>query len=81
MAGLVDQWGQPIDLGRLRQEEAGATIAGVRRVIAGHPADGLTPQRLGHLLRDADELEPERYLELAEQMEEKDLHYRSVLAT
>lgn len=81
MARLLDQYGNPIDLRRLRQEEAGPTLTGVRQVISGHPADGLTPARLGRLLREAEDGDPTSYLELAEQMEEKDLHYRSVLAT
>lgn len=81
MAKLLDQWGNPIDLDRLRQEEATATVTGVRQIITGHPADGLTPSRLARLLRDAEDGDPTAYLELAEQMEEKDLHYRSVLAT
>lgn len=81
MPRLLDQWGNPIDLDRLRQEEATATVTGVRQIITGHPADGLTPARLGRLLREAEDGGIEAYLELAEQMEEKDLHYRSVLAT
>ncbi|MCA1973374.1 MAG: DUF935 domain-containing protein [Caenispirillum sp.] len=81
MAKLLDQWGNPIDFGRLRQEEAAATVTGVRQIVGGHPADGLTPARLGRLLREAEDGDPSAYLELAEQMEERDLHYRSVLAT
>lgn len=81
MPRLLDQWGNPIDLDRLRQEEAAATVTGVRQLVGGHPADGLTPNRLGRLLREAEDGDASAYLELAEQMEEKDLHYRSVLAT
>lgn len=78
---LLDQWGNPIDLTRLKSEEAGPTLTGVRQILGGHPAEGLTPQRLGRLLREAEDGDPTAYLELAEQMEEKDLHYRSVLST
>lgn len=81
MAKLVDQYGNPIELSRLKEEEAGPTVAGVRQVISGHPAQGLTPARLARLLRDAEEGDPTAYFELAEEMEEKDLHYRSVLST
>jgi phage gp29-like protein len=81
MARLLDQWGNPIDLTRLREEEAGPTVTGVRQIVSGHPADGLTPARLGQLLREAEDGAPIAYLELAEQMEEKDLHNRSVLST
>lgn len=81
MARLVDQFGNPIDLRRLEDEESGPTVTGVRGVTTGHPAEGLTPERLATLLREAEDGNPTRYLELAEQMEEKDLHYRSVIST
>lgn len=78
---LYDHLGRPVETSRLREEEAGPTLTGVRQVISGHPAQGMTPERLARILRDAEEGEPTRYLELAEEMEEKDLHYRSVLST
>ena len=81
MAKLYDHLGRPVELGRLKEEEAGPTITGVRQVLSGHPAQGLTPVRLARLLRAAEDDDPTAYLELAEEMEEKDLHYRSVLAT
>lgn len=81
MARLLDQYGNPIDMARLKEEEAGPTVTGVRQIVSGHPAEGLTPARLGRLLREAEDGDPTAYLELAEQMEEKDLHYRSVLST
>lgn len=81
MAGLVDQFGRPIDFGRLKERKAAADTMGVRSPFAGHPADGLTPQRLAGILRGAESGDPVRYLELAEQMEEKYLHYLSVLGT
>jgi phage gp29-like protein len=79
--GLVDHLGRPIDLGRLSEEHSAPTLSGVRSVLSGHPAQGLTPQRLTALLREAENGSPERYLELAEEMEEKDLHYVGVLGT
>lgn len=81
MAGLIDQWGNPIDFTALKREQAAATVSGVRSFLSGHPSVGLTPDRLARLLRDAEEGDPTAYLELAEEMEEKDLHYRSVLST
>lgn len=78
---LVYPDGRPIEFDRLKEEEAGPTVTGVRSIQSGHPADGLTPQRLGALLRAAEDGDATAYLELAEQMEEKDLHYRAVLAT
>ena len=78
---LYDHLGRPVVTSILREEEAGPTLTGVRQVISGHPAQGMTPERLARILRDAEEGEPTQYLELAEEMEEKDLHYRSVLGT
>lgn len=78
---LLDHMGRPIVLARLTEEVAGPTVGGVRSPIAGHPAQGLTPQRLAGLLRSAEQGEPTAYFELAEEMEEKDLHYLSVLGT
>lgn len=81
MPTLYDAFGRPVDLGRLREEEAAPVVTGVRPVVSGHPAMGLTPTRLAWLLRDAEDGDPTAYLELAEDMEERDPHYRSVLAT
>jgi len=81
MATLYDYLGRPVELDRLKDEEAGPTVTGLRQVLSGHPAQGLTPVRLARLLRASEEGDPVAYLELAEEMEEKDLHYRSVLAT
>lgn len=81
MAKLLDQWGNPIDTSRLREEQAGPTLTGVRQVLSEHPAHGLDPTRLSWLLRAAEEGDATAYLELAEDLEEKDLHYRSVIGT
>ncbi|WP_165184736.1 DUF935 domain-containing protein [Caulobacter soli] len=76
---LVDHLGRPIDFGALKKPQGGPTLTGIRSVIGGHPADGLTPQRLTRILRQADQGDGEAYYELAEQMEEKYLHYNAVL--
>lgn len=81
MAKLLDHRGNPVDLGALRNEIAAPSLAGIRQIISNHPAQGLTPARLAALLRQAENGYPIAYLELAEEMEEKDLHYRSVLST
>ena len=65
----------------LSREVATPTLGGVRPVIAGHPAEGLTPVRLAHIHREAAEGEPLRYFELAEDIEERDLHYAGIMAT
>lgn len=81
MATLLDQWERPIDLAALKREQAAPTLTGVRQILGGHPEQGLTPRRLAALLREAEDGDATRYLELAEAMEEKDLHYLSVIGT
>ncbi len=81
MPTLYDAEGNPIDKTRLAEEVAAPTITGVRQVLSGHPAQNLTPRRLTSLLLAAEQGDAMAYLELVEEMEEKDLHYRSVLST
>ena len=81
---LYDHAGRPIDTRALRREHAGPSIVAGRSVLAAHPAGRLTPQRLARILRES--ADPgrgaaEEYVELAEEMEEKDLHYLGVLST
>src|SRR5229473_3159852 len=79
---LYDAYGRAVAIGRLREEQAGPTLAGVRNIYSvTHPAVGLTPEKLSGLLRQAEFGDPFLYLELAEEMEEKDLHYLAVLGT
>lgn len=63
----------------LLEAVAAPDITGIRQVQSGYPAQGLTPVKLAHLLRQADNGDAKSYLELAEEMEEKDLHYAAVL--
>lgn len=90
MSALIDQWGQPLRREVMTREIArpggadgngSSGLTGVRSPIAGYPADGMNPQRLAQLLRSAAEGEPLEYFELAEQIEERDLHYAGVLQT
>lgn len=81
MTGLVDHLGRPVSTQLLREEVSGATVTGVRSILSGHPEIGLDPVRLASILRAAEHGDATRYLELAEAMEEKDLHYLSVLGT
>ena len=90
---LLDASGQPVEpaslpaeqetesAGREPAERAGATLTGVRSAISEHPAEGLTPRRLAQIHREAAQGDPLRYLELAEDIEERDLHYFGVLGT
>ena len=79
--GLVDARGQPIAKPQLTEEVAAATLSGVRQVLTSYPGDGLNPVRLAALLREADAGDPIRLLELAETVEERDLHLVGVLGT
>ncbi len=81
MASLRNWMNHLVTSTSLKELIAGPRIGGVRQVISGHPADGLTPQRLSSILRAAAQGEPEAYFELAEDIEERDLHYAAVMAT
>lgn len=76
-----DERGNRVDLRALKEEIAAPQLSGVRQIVSGHPADGITPVRLTQILREAEAGDAVAYLELAEAMEEKDLHYLSVLST
>lgn len=78
---LVNQYGQPLTRPQLKVEMASPLISGVRNIQSGHPAQGLTPVRLARLLRAAEDGDWTAQCELAEEMEEKDLHYLSVIGT
>lgn len=78
---LLDQFGNAIDTKRLLQEEAAPSLIGTRQVVSNHPSRGLTPERLASILLQAEEGDSQRYFELGEDMEEKDLHYLGVLGT
>ncbi len=73
---LYDHLNRPIKTSELTKELAGPSVAGVRSVWDQSAAFGLTPYRLASLLQSAAEGDANSYLTLAEEMEEKDLHYR-----
>lgn len=79
--GVTDQYGRAIEKKLLTSEIAGPSITGVRSPITGYPGDGLNPQRLASILREADQGDPVRYLELAETIEERDPHYLGIMGT
>jgi phage gp29-like protein len=81
MATLLDPYGRPVRKTELRREVAAPTMGGARSPITGYPGDGLNPVRLATILKEADAGDPIRYLELAEVIEERDLHYLGVLGT
>lgn len=87
-APLLGPDGQPIrksispsERRKLSEEEARPELTGVRTLWDQSIASGLTPERLAGLLRGAVRGDHRPYLELAEEMEERDAHYFSVLGT
>lgn len=78
---ILDQFGRAIEREVLTEEIAGPRVGSVRSPISGYPVDGLNPVRLANILKAADAYDPLRFFELAEQIEERDLHYPGVLGT
>ncbi|HYH17585.1 MAG TPA: DUF935 domain-containing protein [Azospirillum sp.] len=81
LSPILGPEGQPIRREVLTEEIAGPSVTGVRQVLADHPSYGLTPARLGTILRAAEGGDTAAYLALCEDIEEKFIHFRSVLAT
>ncbi|HUY26566.1 MAG TPA: DUF935 domain-containing protein [Candidatus Binataceae bacterium] len=79
---LYDYLGRKVDLSRLKQQQAAPTLAGLRNIYSTvHVAAGLTPERLSSVMRIAEYGDPFYYLELCEDIEERDLHYSGILNT
>ena len=79
---IVDHRGRPIERNVLKTEIAGASVTGLRQAWAYNAvASGLTPGTLAGMLRDAANNNAGNYLQLAEEMEERDPHYAAVLGT
>ena len=79
---LLDHRGRPVEFDALEEEVAGPSTTGVRSILSTHPASGITPERMAAILREAETPgNAAAYLELAEEMEEKHLHYLGVLQT
>lgn len=65
----------------LSAEVAAPTVMGVRQTLSDAVASGLSPERLAALLRSATMGHTRDYLTLAEEMEERYLHYASQVQT
>lgn len=78
---LVWADGRPMIMDTLRREIAAPTMGSVRSIQSGHPAQGMDPYKLGRILRAAEGGDEIAYFELAEEIEEKDLHILSILGT
>lgn len=80
MSELVDQYGRPIERRALATEQA-SPIGGVRDVWYDSQATGLTPSKLATILKGLREGEIADFITLADEMEEREPHYASVLGT
>lgn len=80
MARLVDQFGREIPAAaKLRPETRALYVPSARDRWDTYPSRGLTPARLAKILREADDGQPERQVELFREIEEKDAHLSSQL--
>ncbi|WP_028319338.1 DUF935 domain-containing protein [Desulfobulbus elongatus] len=77
---LYDYLDRPVKTGELTREHAAPSLTGVRTIWNDTVASGLTPQRLAALLMAAGDGDHHAYLTLAEEMEERDLHYAAELS-
>lgn len=64
-----------------RPDTSEIAVAQVQDKYSDYPSNGLTPQRLAHIFREADAGDVYRQMELFEEMEEKDPHLFSQLQT
>lgn len=78
---LIDVHGNPLRKDDLKKEIAHPTTTGVRQVLNSHSVSGLNPQTLASAMRRAERGDMDQYLSIAEEIEEKDGHYLSVLGT
>ena len=73
--------GQPFMIDDFDKEIGGPTVSGLRRYPSIDVMRGMSPQRLASILYQVKAGVPRAYFELAEEMEERDPHYTSVLGT
>lgn len=78
---FLDAYGRPLQRAALTQERAVPTVTGIRHQFDDSVASGLAPARLAQTLRDASIGEMHDFLTLAEEIEEREPHYRYVLET
>lgn len=75
---ILDQNGLPFPA---RPEQREIASASLRDKYSSYPSQGLTPQRLAKILKEADQGDIYRQMELFEEMEEKDPHLFSIFQT
>lgn len=76
---ILDQFGRQIKAQKPILDEI--TVQTVRDRYGSYPSQGLTPQRLATIFKEADQGDVSRQAELFEEMEEKDLHLGGILQT
>lgn len=79
--GLVYPNGMPIIREVMTERIAAATVTGVRQAVGSLVTPGLDMCGLASLLMEANDGDPLSYMQLAEEIEEKDLQYLAVLGT
>lgn len=79
MGAIRDVWNRLVGKKDLIIEQAEGGTTGVRQSFVESAMSGLTPQRLAGILLDCDKGDIEAFMTLAEEMEERDPHYASVL--
>jgi phage gp29-like protein len=82
MPQILDQFGQPIDTGALRRQQT-QDLPNVRSLyneLDEHPARGLSPRRIHDIMREAEEGDWTRQIEVADDMEERDTQIYSEVA-
>lgn len=70
-----------LDTGITRPVAARVAVRDVNDKFSEYPSNGLTPRRLAHIFRAADEGDVRMQMELFEEMEEKDTHLFSQMQT
>lgn len=78
---LLDHRGQPVDLTALKEDFVAPTLDRINSVWSDTIVTGLTPVGLAGVLKSASMGHPDRFMLIAEEMEERDAHYASVLGT
>jgi phage gp29-like protein len=76
---ILDQYGREIRSEKPILDEI--AVQTVRDRYGSYPSQGLTPERLTRIFKEADQGDVTRQAELFEEMEEKDLHLGGVLQT
>ena len=83
--GLIDQWGNtlgPDQIHRLRLPVAQPSFTSPRGPFANYaPTQGLTPEGLAGILQASAVGQSGQYMQLLEDIEEREWHYRTVLTT